>query len=201
MQELTFDLPMLSRVLVMNIVTEDELAKGLIGATASEVIENPNGENLSLHLAKDGFIYGQLNAFDEDIDDIENWDEGFDNEKVLVPVTSFGYRFSSIADAYAFTSNVKIIFPYGSIPFGYVQLNPDEKTQFLKDKPTTLIAEQYDSRHDWQSVQLPDGRVLIINPHRDDKAHASLFNNLTEYLIEKRDYENFLDYIDKEDIT
>jgi len=135
-----------------------------------------------------------LFEFDESEPD---WDEGFDDERRLSPVTRFGYVFKSIEDALNFWEHIRITWLDESTPYGFVRLTPSEQSQLLQGQPTIKIAEQYDI-DGWESVQLIDGRVLLTNPHRTDKAHASLFNNLADYLIDKKANEDFLDYINQQ---
>jgi hypothetical protein len=197
MHRLSFELPMLdNKLLAFEILTSNRWSASINGAKLSEVLENVDGENLTIYLADNGICYGQLNLFEFD-ESAPDWDEGFDDERQLSPVTRFGYAFKSIEDAHSFWEHLRITWLDESTPYGFVRLNPSERNQLLQGQSAIKITEQYDIEG-WESVQLTDGRILLTNPHRADKAHGSLFNDLTDYLIDKQANEDFLDYINQQ---
>jgi hypothetical protein len=197
MHQLAFELPMLDNTLLaFEILTSNRWSESINDAKLGEVLGNVDGENLTIYLADNGICYGQLNLFEFD-ESAPDWDEGFEDERQLSPVNRFGYAFKSIEDARSFWQHIRVTWLDESTPYGFVRLNPSERNQLLQGQAAIEITEQYDIEG-WESLRLSDGRILLTNPHRADKAHASLFNNLTDYLIDKQANEDFLDYINQQ---
>ncbi|MBG8552842.1 hypothetical protein [Hymenobacter guriensis] len=200
MHKLSFKLPMIDdKLLSFEILTGHRWTSSIESATPCEVLEDADGENLTLYLSDEGICYGQLNSFNSfDFDESEpDWDEGFDQKRQLSPVTRYGYAFHSVDDAHNFWEHIRNTWHDQSTAYGFVRLNPSEQKQLLQGKSAAKITEQYNIEG-WESLQLTDGRVLLKNSHRTDKAHASLFNTLADYLIDKKANDDFLDFINRQ---
>ena len=197
MNDFSYQLPMLeNKQLAFQILVGNEWTESIKNLKLHESLGDVNGENLTLYLSENRTCYGQLNLFEFDESE-PDWDEGFDDERQLSPVTRFGYVFQSIEDAIDFWRHIQITWYNELTPYGFIRLTPEEKGQLIHKQSTIKIAEQYDI-DGWESVQLEEGRILLTNSHRVDKAHASLFNTLADYLMDKKANEDFHDYIDQQ---
>ncbi|RTQ46822.1 hypothetical protein EJV47_20845 [Hymenobacter gummosus] len=197
--ELTFALPMLGgRRVSLQLLTGARWRDGLRTAAPTGQQLTDEDYRLTLYATPDGRCYGEV-AHYEPVDLETDWDEGLNEEWHWVTADTSGYLFRTVEEAQAAWHHVRIRWHRDTAPLGYVRLTPAERTALLHGQTTTRLPEQYASHDGWESVQLPDGRVLLTNPHRRDKAHASLYNDHADYLRDKQDYEDFLAYVDQLD--
>lgn len=197
--ELTFALPMLGgRRVSVQLLTGERWQRGLRHALSVGELIRDDDSRLTLYAAPDGSCYGEL-AIYQPVDQETDWDEGLDDEWHWVTTDSYGYAFRSLEEAQMAWAHLYVVWHRDTEPLGYIRLTPAERAELLRGLPPTRLPEQYTGHDGWESVQLPDGRVLLTNPHRDDKAHASLYNTYADYLRDKQEYEDFLAYIDQLD--